>query len=298
MPTAAPSPTPVAVLAVALALVSGCASAAPDASRAANPAGPATARPDPGPGHVHGLGVDPADGALYAATHYGLFRLDGQRPAARVGDREQDTMGFTVVGPGSFLGSGHPDAQLDPDLAPRLGLVRSSDAGVSWQPVALSGAADFHALRAAGSTVYGWDSGSGQLRASDDGGVNWTTRSALALVDLAVDPARPAALLATTARGLLGSADGGRTWQEVPGAPRLMVLAQGAAALVVGVAPDGTVHVSADGGRTWQRRGATAGTPVAVALDDRTPALVYVAVENGIRVSRDGGVTFSALAGS
>ena len=30
---------------------------------------------DPGIEHVHGLGVDPADGVLYAATHYGLFRL-------------------------------------------------------------------------------------------------------------------------------------------------------------------------------------------------------------------------------
>src|SRR5687768_7073255 len=29
---------------------------------------------DPGPVHVHGLGVNPKDGALFVATHTGLFR--------------------------------------------------------------------------------------------------------------------------------------------------------------------------------------------------------------------------------
>ena len=35
--------------------------------------------PDPGVVHVHGLGVNPKDGALFAATHTGLFRIvEGQ----------------------------------------------------------------------------------------------------------------------------------------------------------------------------------------------------------------------------
>jgi hypothetical protein len=33
-------------------------------------------------GHVHGLGVDPADAALYADTHYGLFPRSGRMAAA------------------------------------------------------------------------------------------------------------------------------------------------------------------------------------------------------------------------
>src|SRR5918992_2246739 len=67
---------------------------------------------DPGPIHVHGLGINPADGSLFIATHTGLFRVgrDSQR-AVRVGDRFQDTMGFSVVGADRFLGSGHPDAR-------------------------------------------------------------------------------------------------------------------------------------------------------------------------------------------
>jgi hypothetical protein len=63
---------------------------------------------DPGVVHVHGLGINPRDGALFAATHTGLFVI-GDGTAARVTERFQDTMGFTVVGPEYFLGSGHPD---------------------------------------------------------------------------------------------------------------------------------------------------------------------------------------------
>ena len=43
----------------------------------------------------------------------------------RVADRYQDTMGFTVNGPNTFLGSGHPDFVADPDFPTRLGLIRS-----------------------------------------------------------------------------------------------------------------------------------------------------------------------------
>jgi hypothetical protein len=63
---------------------------------------------DPGPVHVHGLGS--ADGALYIATHAGLWRLEeGEAKAERIGESYQDTMGFTVLAPDRFLGSGHPD---------------------------------------------------------------------------------------------------------------------------------------------------------------------------------------------
>jgi hypothetical protein len=63
---------------------------------------------DPGVIHVHGLGINPRDGALYAATHTGLFVIrDGA--ATRAANHYQDNMGFTVLGPDHFIGSGHPD---------------------------------------------------------------------------------------------------------------------------------------------------------------------------------------------
>ena len=107
---------------------------------------------DAGPIHVHGLGINPSDNALFIATHTGLFRApDGESQATRVADRYQDTMGFTVVGPDHFLGSGHPDVRED--LPPYLGLIESTDAGVTWEPVSLLGERDFHVLEADGSRV-------------------------------------------------------------------------------------------------------------------------------------------------
>jgi hypothetical protein len=80
---------------------------------------------DPGVSHVHGLGINPADGSLIVATHYGSFRIprDGDE-AVRIGDSFQDTMGFTVAGPDHFLGSGHPDlAGARAGRPSRLGLI-------------------------------------------------------------------------------------------------------------------------------------------------------------------------------
>jgi hypothetical protein len=244
--------------------------------------------------HVHGLGVDPADGALFAATHTGLFRIPEQGPATRVANRAQDTMGFSVVGPGRFIGSGHPDFREDDVRPPLLGLIESDDAGQTWERVSLHGEADFHALVAAHHLVYGYDSTSGTFMVTADR-EEWDRRSRVPLRDFAVDPADPDGIVATTEQGPAASSDGGRTWTSLDGAPPLVVLAWTARAGLHGVAVDGTVHRSGDSGRTWSQTGSAGGPPEAVALDDRDGgAALYVAVEGkGIVVSRDGGRTFA-----
>ncbi|MGI8439453.1 MAG: F510_1955 family glycosylhydrolase, partial [Thermoleophilaceae bacterium] len=140
------------------------------------------------------------DGSLFIATHTGLFRLaKDQARAQRVGQSSQDTMGFTVVGPDRFLGSGHPgDLEGGPSL---LGLIGSRDGGRGWRPVSLSGEADFHLLRAAGPRVYGADSSSGRLLVSADEGRTWSERRPPGdLVDLAVDPREGRRLVPRTHR--------------------------------------------------------------------------------------------------
>ena len=251
---------------------------------------------DLGVEHVHGLGTDPADGTLYAATHFGLFRLPERGEAERVADRFQDTMGFTVVGPATFLGSGHPDFQMDPDLPTRLGLIRSEDAGESWEIISLGDRVDFHVLHAVHDTIYGWDASSGGVMVSADDGRTWETRSTLDLRDFVVDPAAPGTLLATTPQGVVRSGDDGRTWQPVPGAPAMAVLAWPSDGALYGVTAEGTVQSSADGGVTWTARGTVGGEPEALFVDNRTggEGAIYVAVSPGsILVSTDGGTTFS-----
>ena len=166
--------------------------------------------------HVHGLGVDPGDGVLYAATHSGLFRVPEQGKAQRVANRAQDTMGFSIVGPGKFIGSGHPDFREDDVRPPLLGLIESDDRGETWDRISLHGEADFHALHAAHGNVYGYDSTSQTFMVSRDR-KEWDRRSKLPMADFAVDPER---IAATTPQVPQVSADGGRAWSPVAGARR------------------------------------------------------------------------------
>ena len=50
-------------------------------------------------------------------------------------------------------------------LPPLLGLIESTDAGKTWEPISLLGEADFHVLRSAGKHVYGYDASNDRLLA-------------------------------------------------------------------------------------------------------------------------------------
>jgi photosystem II stability/assembly factor-like uncharacterized protein len=242
---------------------------------------------------VHGLGVDPADDALFIATHTGLFRVaEGESKAKRVGDRYQDTMGFTVVGPHRFLGSGHPD--LRDDLPPLLGLIGSSDAGASWEPVSLLGEADFHVLRFSGGRIYGYDSSRDRLLTSADRGGTWQeTAKPGQLVDLAIDPAEPDHIVVSTLggaqEGLFESRDGGESWTPV--SKTVGLLAWSATAGLYLVSRDGRVFASRNAGRTIDRRGQIDGEPAALLADGEDE--LFVALHDGtIQHSADAGATW------
>lgn len=239
--------------------------------------------------HVHGLGIDPTDGTLVAATHFGLFQVAGG-VATRIGNA-QDTMGFTVAGHGRYLGSGHPD--FTEDDKPLLGLIESVDAGQSWSPVSLRGEADFHVLRIRHDSIWGYDSTSNTVMVSSDGRT-WDRRSRLPVRDFVVSPGSPDQLLATTDRGLVRSGTGGRSWEEVPGAPALVVLAWPRSDVLYGVDVAGVMHVSGDTGATWSARGSTGGPPEALTATEAQPLNLHVAVRGrGIAASTDGGLTYT-----
>ena len=243
---------------------------------------------DPGPIHVHGLGINPRDGALFIATHTGLFRAaPGETKAERVGDSYQDTMGFTVVGPDRFLGSGHPDGRSGEP--PFLGLIVSDDAVESWDSISLRGDADFHVLEAAGDVVYGfgsdYDSRRAQFLVSRDRGETWEEREVPEpLLSLAVHPDDPRRLIASGERGLHASDDGGRTWKARRGPAGLLAWLD--SDRLVAVSGDGEAFFSSDGSR-WRRAGSAGGQPAAFeAADDG----LYVALHDGtVKRSADAG---------
>lgn len=244
---------------------------------------------DAGPVHVHGLGRNPADGALFIATHTGLYRVgEGESKAKRVGESRQDTMGFTVVGRNHFLGSGHPDNASQPPL---LGLIESKDAGRTWTSVSLLGEADFHVLRVAAGRVYGYDSANGRLVVSTDTGRTWSERPVPApLVDLAANPARVDELVASGASALYVSTDGGRGWRPLArGSGLLAWPSENRLYLVDGM---GGVYLSGNRGRAWRRVGALGGEPAAFAAE--SAGELYAALHDGtVKRSADGGRSWS-----
>lgn len=278
-------------LLAAVALLAGCGS---------DEAGRPDAVADPGPQHVHGLGVNPRDGALFIATHTGLFRIaaDEQR-ATRVGGRLQDTMGFTVLGADDFLGSGHPDTR--DGLPPYLGLIRSRDAGQTWKPVSLLGKRDFHVLEASGGTVYGYGSDfetrEAALLVSRDGGRNWRLRTTPEpLLSLAIDPGNPDSVIVSGERGLHSSSDAGGDWRRTAGGPALLSWAAPPrsrdASRLYAVDFRGQARRSDDRGRTWRLVGEIGGEPAA--FEAATPTELYVALHDGtIKRSVDGGATWT-----
>ena len=247
---------------------------------------------EPGMVHIHGLGINPADGSLYAATHYGLFRVTADEEPQRIGELVQDFMGFTVVGPDHFLASGHPGADSH-QQPPHLGLIESTDGGRSWNTLSLNGSADFHALEYRHGNVYGHDSQSNRLLISTDRKI-WSQRATERAVDLAVSPRDPDEVLITTSQGVRRSRDRAATFEVVPGAPMLAYLSWPDAGELVGIDPAGTLYVSADDGATWQRRHALGQKPQALLAAGG--GRVFIATHTMIYQSSDNAVTVEPLA--
>lgn len=239
-------------------------------------------------GHVHGLGVDPGDGTLYLASHYGVFRVDDGTPE-RVADRWQDTMGFAVIGPGHFLGSGHPD--LREDLPTSLGLIESTDGAESWQSVALLGDADLHSIEPVDGVIYAYDSRSGSLVVTTDR-QTWETIDRRPLYDLAADPAEPGTVYATTTDGeLVRSVDQARL-KPVEGAPALTGIDWEPGGPLAGVTRKGAVLVSPTGGTEWETVGQLDGQ---VEAFDAAPGRWHAATRSGVYESTDNGATWDQV---
>ena len=260
--------------------------------QSAGPATGQTAAADPGVGHIHGLGMD--SGKIYVAGHFGLFTVEAGK-LARVGERDADHMGFTVAGPNTFYASGHPAAaDIAGGQAPHLGLIRSADAGRTWEQVALAGKADFHALQVAGPIVYGYDSQTGQIWRGENDGKNLVAKSKLDLLDLASGLDSPDTLYATTPDGVKVSTDAGATFNLLKGAPLLSFVDVTSKTGLVGVTPEGQVQTSTDSGTTWQPGGRL---PMqAVAFTAVTPDhLLAASMDGSVYESTDAGKTFTAL---
>jgi hypothetical protein len=240
-------------------------------------------------GHVHGLGVNPADDRLYVASHLGVFR-ETDAGFELVADRRQDTMAFTVAGPDHFLASGHPDPREGGPS--HLGLIGSTDAAATWKPLALVGEGDFHTLEIGGDRLYGFNSLTGTLIASEDG-QTWVDLLRTPLLDFVVDPEDPDVLVVADERGVLMRLEAGSQPQAISGAPQVGFLDWSPAGDdLAGLGPAGELWLSEDGGTSWSEVGAVPGTPQALSIDADP---WYAASDRGLFSSTDEGRTWEPV---
>jgi photosystem II stability/assembly factor-like uncharacterized protein len=104
-----------------------------------------------------------------------------------------------------------------------VGLLRSSDAGQTWQHVpsnALSGVGGFDIAIDPADPMHLWVGTTLKLLESADGGVTWKTVQSATTWDISINSVNPREIFAATVVGLISSADGGKTWKVValPGA--------------------------------------------------------------------------------
>ena len=249
---------------------------------------------------IGSLAVDPADGTLMIGTGLGLFRAEkGARKADRVvgelttpdgAGPVSSNLVIRYAGPGDLIGSGHPDGGGSP-LPENLGLMRSGDAGDTWEPVSQLGESDFHILQARGDHVVAVRVDDTDIQVSGDGGGSFEARAAPDLpLDVAFDPRDPQRMVVATEQGTFSSDDAGNSWR--PRDPvRSEQLAWAKADALYRADAGGAIKVSADGGATWKDRG-TVGLPVNELAADEEGTL-YASVAGGeVHTSADGGATW------
>jgi hypothetical protein len=252
--------------------------------------------------HVHGVDVDDVRERVTIATHYGLLTIDISPTAdssaapSVLGDYRGDVMAFVRVSD-EFLLSGHPPAGSAE--APNVGVVSASLDVTSWQPIALSGEVDFHAMSSVGAdetaVVAGLDSVTGTVMTSIDAGRSWQAGSPIAARSIAVEPSG-SRLIVTTELGPQVSDDRGLTWAVIDSAPLLVLVAPGVDDVgqprMVGVDVDGVLHTSSDG-LTWQPVGGVPFMPEALGVGE-AGTIALVSTQRAM-VSRDGGETWSSI---
>lgn len=249
--------------------------------------------------HSHGIAVDVSDASrVYIATHEGLHVLQNGTGLFRVGNTQDDLMGFSPhpTNPNIFFSSGHPAR------GGNIGFQKSTDGGVTWERVSagLNGPVDFHSMTVSTANpdnVYGFFGG--RLQRSTDSGASWEyANGTVAPLSLSTHPANPDVVYAATQNGVQMSEDKGDSWKSLSpeldgGAVSLFVLHPDDAQYALTFSERlGGLGKSTNGGMTWERISETFGgdTVLYLSFSKSEPDVVYALTNtNSVYKSTDRG---------
>ncbi len=175
--------------------------------------------------HGHGLAFSSDGKTMLAPSHEGLAEFRDGEWTQRAG-AIRGFSGFSVT-EGAIYSSGHPRPGVA--AAGSAGLIRSTDGGRTWQPLALAGIADFRLLAAgyrsrAIYVVSGRPNSAMRtpgLYVTHDQGKNWRRGAARGLKGeihaLAAHPSEAGTLAVGTGNGLFLSRDAGQSFERLDG---------------------------------------------------------------------------------
>ncbi|PYL68308.1 MAG: hypothetical protein DMF28_06865, partial [Verrucomicrobia bacterium] len=214
-------------------------------------------------GRCSGIFVSPANSnhLVLCSAGGGLWETLDQGKTWRPLTDQQPTlsMGAICGAPSSpnmvYAGTGEGDtySQLG------VGLLRSSDAGQTWEHVPsndLSGIGIFDIAVDPANPLHVWVGTTRKLLESTNGGATWRTVQSVTTWDISINPNDPQEIFAGTVLGLIRSTNGGTNWTQVglPGATpgshftRMEVCHAPSKPAVVYVAA-----VQGDSGMLWRR---------------------------------------------
>ncbi|WP_027963831.1 F510_1955 family glycosylhydrolase [Halalkalibacillus halophilus] len=256
--------------------------------------------------HIHDLEF--YDDALFIGTHYGLAEVNFQdHEWSWKGNEAQrhDFMGFGIRETGEFLGSGHPSDESD--LSDPLGAMLSDDQGETWEVEVLYEEVDFHKIDVNehdDKIVYGFDSISGAIFRSDNGGESFQqqgdeTFNPSEFLDLISNKDDPDQLMLSDQRGVFKSEDAGETWELLSEEPQVFLASTytNDELLVYSVGQQEMWRTTSDFGQTWENvelPKPSENEPI-MALASNEGMLAAGTFDNDLYISNDDGASWELI---